>query len=530
MQILELHLKNFGKFSDHHIDFTDHIQVFYGENEYGKSTIYAFIKAMLFGLERSRGRAAGKDEFSRYEPWENPNYYAGMMRFRCGRRTFRLERTFDRYTKNSSLVCEDDGEELSVEAGDLKMLLEGMTASSFENTAAIGQLTAKPGQGLAAELKNFAANYYETGSSDVNLQGALDYLKERKKQVEREQKSCREERRRKAEKLEVQKRYVEMDEERLKTELAETKNELETMRQNVGKSQERQDVNQKKAYTQQGIRGQGAKNVYAFCGIILAVMSAGILGYSRFMKESVWISILSGTFLAVGIVLTAAGAFLKRAQKKQDQYSTDFLEKEFSGAVHFDETDSLGSELAHNIQKLEWEFTRIREELKEKQLLKSNLKEQLLELEESDESVQKLWEKIRALELAEHRMKEAAEEMVHGFGKRLDAESSRILCEITGGRYSRLLIGEGLDMTVLHDGRRIPVERLSRGTLEQVYFSLRMAVLLILYGEEIPIILDDAFVFYDEKRLKSVLKWLSEQPRQVIIFSCQTREKQLLEG
>ena len=34
----------------------------------------------IFGLERGRGRAATQDAFSRYEPWENPNYYCGEMK------------------------------------------------------------------------------------------------------------------------------------------------------------------------------------------------------------------------------------------------------------------------------------------------------------------------------------------------------------------------------------------------------------------------------------------------------------------
>lgn len=80
MRIRELHLMNFGKFTDTHLYFPEQLHVIYGENEYGKSTIYAFIKAMLFGMERGKGRAAKNDLFSRYEPWENPNYYAGMMR------------------------------------------------------------------------------------------------------------------------------------------------------------------------------------------------------------------------------------------------------------------------------------------------------------------------------------------------------------------------------------------------------------------------------------------------------------------
>ena len=163
MKITELYLKNFGKFSEKHFYLKDGIQVIYGENEFGKSTLHAFIRAMLFGMERGRGRAAGRDAFSRYEPWENPNYYAGVMRFVCGGRNFRLERSFDRFSRHVSLICEDDGEELSVEHGDLDMLLGDMTPSEFDNTVSVGQLLARPGQELAEALKNYAANYYETG-------------------------------------------------------------------------------------------------------------------------------------------------------------------------------------------------------------------------------------------------------------------------------------------------------------------------------------------------------------------------------
>lgn len=136
---------------------------------------------MLFGMERGRGKAAHNDAFSRFEPWENPNEYAGAMRFSCGEKTFCLKRRFDRYTKGAVLICEDDGEELSVEHGDLDMLLNGLTAEQFENTAAIGQLGARPGQSLATELQNYAANYYETGNSGVDLAGAEERLKQRKR-------------------------------------------------------------------------------------------------------------------------------------------------------------------------------------------------------------------------------------------------------------------------------------------------------------------------------------------------------------
>ena len=54
MEIRELYLRNFGKFSGKKIVLKDGINLFYGENESGKTTIHTFIKSMLFGLERGR--------------------------------------------------------------------------------------------------------------------------------------------------------------------------------------------------------------------------------------------------------------------------------------------------------------------------------------------------------------------------------------------------------------------------------------------------------------------------------------------
>ena len=95
MRIRELHLKHFGKFTDKKIVLNEGMNLFYGENETGKTTIHTFIKSMLFGMERGRGRASVNDTFSIYEPWENPNYYAGTLRFESGGKQFLLERTFD---------------------------------------------------------------------------------------------------------------------------------------------------------------------------------------------------------------------------------------------------------------------------------------------------------------------------------------------------------------------------------------------------------------------------------------------------
>ena len=231
MKIKEIEIKNFGKFSNQRFVFRDGIQVFYGENEFGKSTIYGFLKSMLFGMERGRGKAAHNDAFSRFEPWENPNEYAGTMRFSCGGKTFCLKRRFDRYTKGAVLICEDDGEELSVEHGDLDMLLNGLTAEQFENTAAIGQLGARPGQSLAAELQNYAANYYETGNSGVDLAGAEEHLKQRKKEITRKWKQLESEKAEKRQALQRKYQYIQQEKMRLESEMQEKKRQLADLRE-----------------------------------------------------------------------------------------------------------------------------------------------------------------------------------------------------------------------------------------------------------------------------------------------------------
>lgn len=562
MQILELHLKNFGKFHDYHVYFDEQMEVISGENEYGKSTIFAFIKAMLFGMERGRGRGALKGDFSRYEPWENPNYYAGMMRFRCGNRQFRLERNFDRYAKSASLICENDGEELSIEDGDLEMLLGGMTATSFENVAAIGQLTAKPGQELAAQLQNYAANYYETGSGSIDLPGAFDTLKARKKQVEQARKEKLEERRGKWKRLEEQKQYVAADAEQIQRKLAEVEGRRQKLRQKIEQEnqrqlqqdhqrqlqQESQQENQRQIQSrgqQRDQQGTQRKEKESRHGVPMASVLLLILGVLSLVLGGVLITSSSLGLglgaLVIGALLLIGGLFRwnqqrknierrnQESQRREQQYREQKIrEQDLQRMQQQGEEGTAKTFLATLTEQWErcnWELTHFQEERKEKQLMLQNLQEQMEELEEESSQERALRKKGKALELAEEKLKQAAEEMVSSSGERMNRTASAILYEITDGKYARLLVNENLEMAVLCDGKRIPAERLSRGTLEQIYFSIRMAALDLLYEEEFPVIFDDAFVCYDEKRLKSVLKWLREQPRQVIIFSCQTREK-----
>ena len=96
---------------------------------------------------------------------------------------------------------------------------------------------------------------------------------------------------------------------------------------------------------------------------------------------------------------------------------------------------------------------------------------------------------VQALNLAMETIEMLSENIHHQVGRKLRTRTSQILSEITGGKYQEVLMDAAFHMTVNTGDRTIGLERLSRGTMEQIYFSLRMAALNILYEEEIPVIL-----------------------------------------
>lgn len=557
MEIKELYIKNFGKFSDKHMVLEKGIHVFYGENEYGKSTIFAFIKAMLFGLERARGRAAQNDEFSRYEPWNNPNYYAGVMRFTSGGKTFRLERCFDRYTKSASLVCEDDGEELSVADKDLEMLMGGMSKELFENTIAIGQLSARPGQGLYEELKNYAANFYETGSSTLDLNGALEALRTSRKSVEQEIKELGKRQQEKKSALYQMCEFVADDAARLQKELEENQEKLNTLQKDYGQGLDgaagETDGRQKTKFCEKNTEEKAGGNtegrterktkpvkIFIITGILCLLTGNACIGLMA--AASRWrpafgsaVSVISWLLIGAGFILCAAAAInyfvvCKRnsTQDEVNRAAGRLGGRKDAGPVNSGEGINKSGDNQKERQRLEWENQRIKAQWREQQVKYQNLQEQSEEIEGPSEKSKNLQKSRQAYLLAEEKLLEAAGNVARGFGSILNQSASEILSQITSGRYTRLLIDGQFTMTLLEEGRRIPLERVSRGTIEQVYFALRMAAANILCQEPIPLILDEAFAYYDEKRLKAAIKWLSQQKRQVIIFSCQRREQNII--
>ena len=82
------------------------------------------------------------------------------------------------------------------------------------------------------------------------------------------------------------------------------------------------------------------------------------------------------------------------------------------------------------------------------------------------------------------------------------------------------------------DSGYISVRALSVGAAEQVFLAFRLAMAEFIFeNEEIPLIFDEVFAYYDDNRLRAALEALSKlKGRQIFLFACSGRERKILDG
>lgn len=448
MIIKELTLKNFGKFSGRSFRFCDGINVIHGVNEAGKTTLYTAIGAMLFGMDKQRGRAARNDAYTTYQPWENKTWYEGSMKFKTGGKVFCLERNFYHGEKSAHLICETDGEELSVEQGDLEMLLGETNAELFFNTAAAGQLKMKPRDIVYSYLKNYIVSLQEAGNHAVDVVKALEILGSKKKALEQQNKKQALEIRQQIAKAETKLEMVEK-------EIAECQAQLETLCQQKRQA-ELEDCEEK--------RGFFAKLLWWF---------KRLFRRKRLVEEE--------------------------ARKKEKALKC--TEKEGFLREILGEKESIREEL---ILERDAFYEKLHEQSKEE-----DMKAIVLAME-------------RIQELSALRKEEVMEKLLN--------KASEVLSCMTKGKYQKLLLEEDSEPTVWDGSRRLKLFQVSTGCADQVYLSLRIALQDLFFEEDtMPLMFDDAFVYFDDKRLERMLVYLNHLDRQVLLFSCHKRELRILE-
>ena len=182
------------------------------------------------------------------------------------------------------------------------------------------------------------------------------------------------------------------------------------------------------------------------------------------------------------------------------------------------------SEMIEKQQRTQWELEKKLEHL-------NNCRHQAAALKRVLAENDRIRDEITAIEMAQETMTDLSSSIRDSFGLYLNKEASRLIAGITGGIYDSMSIDENLNVFLNTRTKLVPLDNVSSGTMDQVYLALRLAAARLLQGdgEQFPLIFDDSFTQYDDERLRSALKWLSEAyGGQMIIFTCHRREAQMM--
>ena len=152
-------------------------------------------------------------------------------------------------------------------------------------------------------------------------------------------------------------------------------------------------------------------------------------------------------------------------------------------------------------------------------------------LAQNRQRISRLEDTYSALLLAQETLAEAAQALQRRFAPRITQRTRELFSRLTNQRYDRVTLDENLNLSAStreEDLLRSALWR-SDGTVDQLYLALRLAVAEALTPDA-PLILDDALVRFDDQRLEAALEVLREEAetKQILLFTCQSRERQLL--
>ena len=243
MRLIDLHIDGFGKFHDLDLRFAEGMNILYGHNEAGKSTLHAFLQAMLYGLERRPGVGSAAKLHKKYRPWDAPERFGGTLRLAHEGQVYRIVRDFnaDDLSADGAATTtaggaagltggagagngatamagtgaagaaplasggrtsgaaapaagadacpleiwnETTGARVADPRGFLQTMLGGISETAFENTVSIGQLRSATSRSMVHELKSYITNLSTTGDMSLDSAGALKLLRQQRSALE----------------------------------------------------------------------------------------------------------------------------------------------------------------------------------------------------------------------------------------------------------------------------------------------------------------------------------------------------------
>lgn len=483
MKIKQIEIKDFGNIYNKTLTFSPGINLLYGENEYDRKCIHAFIECMFLGIENLP--------------------YSGIIWFESKGRNYRLTRNLHGESPYSELLCEESGELIDVSKGSSSRMELELSGVVYENAVCIEPLKGSTGAEIVREVQKQMRGFQQTADCSADLGRTYQRIKMTRKGYQ-----AQADRRKKSDELEKEKISSQMRQLRREIrDLEEQKTQLgvqeSALRQNED-SNGYQMLDQKIAELEKNNKIQ----TVGMCVTLLAAFALAVF-FGIYMEAMI-----------LAVLAAAVGGVLFAVQLNREMRTVRELEKR----------KRMKARWIARQDKLEGGRSSLEEEIREKNIELSNLTDELREMEEY--AYLPLVEELEtdALNLAMQTIETLSDRIYRKMGNRLISTMSEILCEITGGACRELLVDEELHISVDTEEGIVPIEKLRLFTVEQIYLALKLAVGELLCGaERLPVLFDEMFSTFDPERLKTALKWLLENDRQVLISTGKKKEFDMLE-
>ncbi len=615
MKINNLKINGFGKLKNKNLDFEDGINIVYGKNEAGKSSLLKFISSMLYGASKNKN---GKDisDFDKFKPWETEEF-SGKISYKLDNgEEYEIYREFK---KKNPIIYNSLKEDISknfkidkTKGIDFFKEQTGIDEDTFFSTAITEQEGIRLSKSSQNSIVQKISNLVSSGDDNISFKKSLDKInKSQNEEVGTERTSQRPINivQNKIYKLLEQKKNLEIykesiydnslernnlkqEEKNLEQEIKFLKelkskqdnNRLRSVEIDVNKNLEKEydkkieELNEKINESETSNIIEKANLTSYYIAIIVFIIATIII---------VWFS--KGLIKLLGLLpLIPIILMLFKIRKEKNRVANANEDRESGKEKIINELELLKQNKNTQIKQIAIKEEKLLQQIERENKLLMDKFLDFLDLGFMQENVVKTFEEVsRDLEQKESRLntirfklqtmenqtkdinnklndlakieeelqyaEEEKEELLHlnnsyniakecleiayekvksNISPRFTENLSDIISKISEGRYSNITLNDtdGI-MVEVQNGNYVPAERLSVGTIDQMYISLRLSALEEISEEKMPIIFDEAFAYFDDERLKNILRYLNSnfKENQIVIFTCSNRESNILD-
>ena len=634
MKINKLKINSYGKIKDKEIDLDEKVNVIYGKNESGKSTLLKFIINSFYGISKNKN---GKEysDFEKYKPWDTEDF--------SGKIEYQLDdgekfEVFRNFRKKNPQIFNENKEDISKQfnidkskGNEFFYEQTKMDEKLFLSTIVVNQEETRLQKNDQNILIQKIANLVGTGDDNVSYKRAVDRINRRQLEeigtersrekplniLMRENENLEEEKNElekyrnskyeieenknnlleKNSNLEIELEYL--NEIKLIQENKKIENEKIKIKENIkNENNEKIEINKKEIFKIENENKKiieknnkkinklkenknKIKNKLAIIFFVLILINILLIIFIKNNNFKYIFLLTLPTYIIFSIIFLKNKKnkikILEEENKKEEKNINDEknnylnenkiieknnedLEKEINKLKNNLELDiNLKIEKIKNkylnkiennkinnlddinkkIEIIQKELNEIKIKIHELDFDKENVEPKLDNLIQIEEKIVNNNEKIvnlknleKSMNLAKEILRRAYEKMKNTVTPKFTENLSKNIMEITDGKYNNVMLKDDNGIIVeLEDGNYVEANRLSIGTIDQLYLSLRLSMVEDLSKEKMPIILDEAFAYYDTQRLENILNYMINKynDRQIIILTCTEREKEILE-